>query len=122
MKLTIEMTNEDDIRDFIGRMFGFNKPADIKVYAAPTSKPDTAQDLPEGFMPAPKEVPFEEKKSEPDPAVSYEMVQQRAIVLVQAQKQKELQGLLQKHGLQALPELKAAPEKLAAFYKDMEVI
>jgi hypothetical protein len=50
------------------------------------------------------------------------MVQKKAISLVQAQRQPELRALLEKHGLQSLPELKDDPEKLAAFYKDVEVL
>ena len=78
-------------------------------------------------MPAPEDVPFEDEKPAPAPepapaAVSFETVQKAAIKLVQEQKQEALRGLLLKHGLQALPELKDDPEKRAAFYADMGVI
>lgn len=123
MKVTIELTTEEEIKTFYERMIAPGK-ASITVYAAPSPEPDPApQKLPEGFMPAPEETPFEEKKPEPAPApVTFEMVQKKAIALVQAQRQPELRALLEKYGLQGLPELKDDPEKLAAFYKDVEVL
>ena len=123
MKLTVELTTEEEIKTFYERMFAPGKP-NITVYAspAPAPEPDPApQALPEGFMPAPEGVPFEEKEA-PAPAVTFEMVQKKAIGLVQAQRQPELRALLEKHGLQALPDLKDSPEKMAAFYKDVEVL
>ncbi len=122
MKVTVELTNEEEIKTFYARMFEPEKP-NITMYATPASAPE--QDpLPEGFMPAPDVTPFDEKKPEPEPApvVTFEMVQKVAIKLVQEQRQPELRALLQKHGLQGLPELKDNPEKLAAFYKDVEVL
>lgn len=121
MKVTVELTTEEEIKAFYTRMFEPEKP-NITMYAAPAPDP-----LPEGFMPAPEEVPFAEEKPAPAPAaapaaVTFEMVQKAAIKLVQAQRQEEMRGLLNKYGLQSLPELKAAPEKLEAFYKDMEVL
>ena len=125
MKVTVELTTEEEIKTFYSRMFEPEKP-NITMFAAPAPKAEQ-QALPEGFMPAPEEVPFEEKKPAPAPepapaAVTFEMVQKAAIKLVQAQRQEEMRGLLNKYGLQSLPELKAAPEKLEAFYKDMEVL
>lgn len=125
MKVTVELTTEEEVKTFYARMFEPEKP-NITMYAAPASAPE--QDpLPEGFMPAPEEVPFADEKpvpaSEAAPAaVTFEMVQKKAISLVQAQRQPELRALLEKHGLQSLPELKDDPEKLAAFYKDVEVL
>ena len=59
MKLTVELTTEEEIKTFYERMFMPNKP-NITVYAAPASEPDPApQELPEGFMPAPENVPFQ---------------------------------------------------------------
>ena len=121
MKVTVELTNEEEIKTFYARMFEPEKP-NITMYAAPAPDP-----LPEGFMPAPEEVPFADEKPVPAPeaapaAVTFEMVQKKAISLVQAQRQPELRALLEKHGLQSLPELKDDPEKLAAFYKDVEVL
>lgn len=120
MKVTVELTNEEEIKTFYARMFEPEKP-NITMYAAPAPTPEP-DPLPEGFMPAPEETPFDEKKPEPAPVVTYEMVQNVAIKLVQEQRQPELRALLQKHGLQGLPELKDDPEKRAAFYADMGVI
>lgn len=125
MKVTVELTNEEEIKTFYARMFESEKP-NITMYAAPAPAPEP-DPLPEGFMPAPEEVPFAEEKPAPAPAatpaaVTFEMVQKAAIKMVQAQKQGEMRELLNKYGLQSLPELKAAPEKLAAFYADMGVI
>lgn len=122
MKVTVELTNEEEIKTFYARMFEPEKP-NITMYATSTKQ----EDLPEGFMPAPEEVPFADEKPVPAPeaapaAVTYEMVQNVAIKLVQEQRQPELRALLQKHGLQGLPELKDDPEKRAAFYADMGVI
>lgn len=123
MKVTVELTTEEEIKTFYARMFEPEKP-NITMYATSTTK---QEDLPEGFMPAPEEVPFADEKPVPAPeaapaAVTFEMVQKKAISLVQAQRQPELRALLEKHGLQSLPELKDDPEKLAAFYKDVEVL
>ena len=120
MKVTVELTNEEEIKTFYARMFEPEKP-NITMYAAPAPTPEP-DPLPEGFMPAPEETPFDEKKPEPAPTVTFEMVQKKAISLVQAQRQPELRALLEKHGLQGLPELKDDPEKRAAFYADMGVI
>lgn len=120
MKVTVELTNEEEIKTFYAHMFEPEKP-NITMYAAPAPTPEP-DPLPEGFMPAPEETPFDEKKPEPAPVVTYEMVQNVAIKLVQEQRQPELRALLQKHGLQGLPELKDDPEKRAAFYADMGVI
>ena len=131
MKVTIELNTEDEIKTFYERMFAPDKPH-ITMYATPAIEPDPApQELPEGFMPAPENVPFEDKPTpkapEPAPApkpapLSFDMVQAAAIKLVQAKKQEELRSLLQKYGVQALPELKDKPDDLAAFYKDLEVM
>ena len=127
MKVTIELTTEEEIKTFYERMIAPNKP-NITVYAAPAPEPDPAPSLPEGFMPAPENVPFQKENapkaagSAPAPVVTFEMVQKKAIKLVQEQRQPELRALLEKHGLQALPDLKDSPDKLAAFYKDVEVL
>lgn len=125
MKVTVELTTEEEIKTFYARMFEPDKP-NITMYAAPAPAPEP-QALSEGSMPAPEEVPFAEEKPAPalaaaPAAVTFEMVQKAAIKMVQAQKQEEMRELLNKYGLQSLPELKAAPEKLAAFYADMGVI
>lgn len=67
------------------------------------------------------------QQSEPAPAqtfkaVTFEEVTQAAIKKMDAGKQTELRALLQKYGVQALPELKAQPEKLNTFYADLEVL
>ena len=72
-------------------------------------------------MPAPEETPFDEKKPEPAPVVTYEMVQNVAIKLVQEQRQSELRALLQKHGLQGLPELKQEASRFVKAFIGLDV-
>ena len=135
MKVTVEMTESEEIRAFFAKIVqktaeNVQKP-NITVYAQPIP-----EQLPEGFKPAPEEVPFKDETpapaptpapalNAPEPAVkqiSYDEVAQAAIAKVHEQKQEPLRALLQKYGAQALPDLKDKPDQLAAFYKDLEVI
>ena len=139
MKLIVEMTDLEEIKAFCDRMGSSETKPNITVFATPAPAPEPAPQpappLPEGFQQAPESVPFNTAptaaSAQPAPqpvpqaqqtTVTFEMVQKAAIKMVQAQRQEEMRELLNKYGLQSLPELKAAPEKLAAFYADMGVI
>ena len=108
MKILVELNSPEELLRFFETMDPTKTPA-----AAPVSAPA-----------APDPVPFVEQQSEQKTfkAVTFEEVTQAAIKKMDAGKQTELRALLQKYGVQALPELKAQPEKLATFYADLEVL
>lgn len=137
MKVTVELSTPEEIRRFYERMFCEDKPkVNVTMFAEPKPEEPAPQPFPDGFKPAPESVPFpgasDSVESAPQPmmnapetktpAPSFDDVTQAAIKRVQAGKQAELRTLLQKYGVQALPELKDKPEQLAAFYKDLEVL
>ena len=122
MKLTIEMTDENDIRTFFERMYAPKNKPDITVYAAP-SVPDPESEPEPQPEPEPIAMPEPVPAQDPKPAaIDFDDVTKAAIRLMDTGKQTELRGLLQKYGVQALPELKDKPDKLALFAKDLEVI
>ena len=115
MKILVELNSPEELLRFFETMDPTKTPA-----AAPVSAPAAPVSAPA----APDPVPFVEQQSEQKTfkAVTFEEVTQAAIKKMDAGKQTELRALLQKYGVQALPELKAQPEKLATFYADLEVL
>ena len=93
----------------------------VTVVEAPEAKvpmPEPVQPAvaktPETVATALASVPVSEKK------VTRQEVQAKAIALMDAKKQEQLQALLQKYGVPALPSI--PEERLAAFMADMEAI
>ena len=84
------------------------------VQPAVAKAPETVAKAPETVATALASVPVSEKK------VTRQEVQAKAIALMDAKKQEQLQALLQKYGVPALPSI--PEERLAAFMADMEAI
>ena len=83
----------------------------------------TVVEAPEAKVPMPEPVqPAVEKTPETvaTAKVTRQEVQAKAIALMDAKKQDQLQALLQKYGVPALPSI--PEERLAAFMADMEAI
>lgn len=124
MKVIVELSSPEELLRFFETMepkksqieamapaaqnIGYQKP---EVLA---TAPQSAQDPAPAQTPAPAPAPAAK-------APSFEEVTKAAIRLMDAGKQPQLRALLQKYGVQALPELKNDPVKLAEFYADLEV-
>ena len=128
MKVTIELSSIDELRRVLNALDGFeSKPMPMMEPAAPKQQYQKPEVLPQ--VPAktvlPAMVPAPAPAAEPEKtykAVSFYDVTKAAIKLMDAGRQDDLRQLLVKYGVQALPELKTQPEKLAQFYSDLEVM
>ena len=128
MKVTIELSSIDELRRVLNALDGFeSKPMPMMEPAAPKQqyqKPEVLPQAPaETAAPAPEPAPA--PAAEPEKtykAVSFDDVTKAAIKLMDAGRQDDLRQLLVKYGVQALPELKTQPDKLAQFYSDLEVM
>ena len=128
MKVTIELSSIDELRRVLNALDGFeSKPMPMMEPAAPKQqyqKPEVLPQAPaETAAPAPEPAPA--PAAEPEKtykAVSFDDVTKAAIKLMDAGRQTDLRQLLTKYGVQALPELKTQPDKLAQFYSDLEVM
>ena len=120
MKILVELNSPEELLRFFETMDPTKAATPDPAPAAPVSAPAAPVSAPA----APDPVPFAEQQSEQKTfkAVTFEEVTQAAIKKMDAGKQTELRALLQKYGVQALPELKTQPEKLNAFYADLEVL
>lgn len=128
MKITVELNTIEEMEQFLVAMKakeepkqgGFDlkpmpmtesiTPAIVKTeYAKPEvlPTPPAADTSPE---PAPIKVP------------SFDDVTKAAVKLMDAGRQDDLRQLLIKYGVQALPELKDNPVKLAEFYAELDVM
>lgn len=124
MKVTIELSSIDELRRVLNALDGFeSKPMPMMEPAAlkqQYQKPEA-----ETAAPAPEPQPAPAPAAEPEKtykAVSFDDVTKAAIKLMDAGRQDDLRQLLVKYGVQALPELKTQPDKLAQFYADLEVM
>ncbi|HCG60508.1 MAG TPA: hypothetical protein DEV97_11010 [Lachnospiraceae bacterium] len=130
MKVTIELSSIDELRRVLNALDGFeSKPMPMMEPAAPKQqyqKPEVLPQAPaETAAPAPVPQPAPAPAAEPEKtykAVSFDDVTKAAIKLMDAGRQDDLRQLLVKYGVQALPELKSNPAKLAQFYSDLEVM
>ena len=130
MKVTIELRSIDELRRVLNALDGFDsKPMPMMEPAAPKQqyqKPEVLTQAPaETVVPAPEPQPAPAPAAEPEKtykAVSFDDVTKAAIKLMDAGRQNDLRQLLVKYGVQALPELKTQPDKLAQFYADLEVV
>ena len=133
MKVTIELSSIDELRRVLNALDGFeSKPMPMMEPAAPKQKPEVLpQDPTMTVLPAMVPAPAPEPQPAPAPAaepektykaVSFDDVTKAAIKLMDAGRQDDLRQLLVKYGVQALPELKTQPDKLAQFYSDLEVM
>lgn len=130
MKVTIELSSIDELRRVLNALDGFeSKPMPMMEPAAPKQQYQKSEVLPqapaETAAPAPEPQPAPAPAAEPEKtykAVSFDDVTKAAIKLMDAGRQDDLRQLLVKYGVQALPELKTQPDKLAQFYSDLEVM
>ena len=132
MKVTVELTSQEEIKAFYERMFNPDKPT--IVFATPKAEDPEPQKLPDGFKPAPESVPFtaasDTAGSAPQPMMNvpetkiptFKEVTDAALKWMDTGKQADLQALLQKFGVPALTYLKDSPDKLAEFYKELEAV
>lgn len=126
MKVIVELSSPEELLRFFETMEPKQEqikamaPAPAPAPAAPKQqyqKPEVLNAAPQSAPdPVPAPTPAASKQQ-----VSFEEVTRAAIRMMDAGKQNELRALLQKYGVQALPDLKSQPEKLAAFYHDLEV-
>lgn len=117
MKVIVELSSPEELLRFFETM----EPKKSQIEAMAPAAQNIEHQAPQPAAPtavAPEPAPA------PAPAVrvpSFEEVTKAAIKLMDAGKQPQLRALLQKYGVQALPELKNDPVKLAEFYADLEV-
>ena len=131
MKVTIELSSIDDLKRVVNALDGFeSKPMPMMEPAAPKQQYQKPEVLPQApaatttpaIEPAQAPAPAPESAEEPKKAPLFDDVTKAAIKLMDAGRQDDLRQLLVKYGVQALPELKTQPDKLAQFYSDLEVM
>lgn len=130
MKITVELNTIEEMEQFLAAMKakeapkqeGFDlKPMPMTESITPAiveyQKPEVLPEAPQ---------PTQQPAPEPEPvtikAPSFDDVTKAAVKLMDAGRQDDLRQLLVKYGVQALPELKDKPEKLSAFYAELEVM
>ena len=127
MKITVELNTIEEMEQFLTAMKAKEEPKqegfDLKPMPMTESitpaiveyqKPEV---LPEAPQPTQQPAPEPEKK-----VPSFDDVTKAAVKLMDAGRQDDLRQLLVKYGVQALPELKDKPDKLSAFYAELEVM
>jgi hypothetical protein len=123
MKITVELNTVEEMEQFLEAWKAKKEPKqegfDLKPMPMTESiTPAVVQtEAPAPTPAASKQQPEPEKKT-----VSIEDVTKAAVKLMDAGRQDDLRQLLIKYGVQALPELKDKPDKLAAFYAELEVM
>ena len=103
-------------------------PETVKAVSAVVEKPAKAQ--PQSTKPEPaakeqKPAAAQSQSTKPAPekkVPSMDDIKRRALSLMDAGRQPELEMLLKRYGVQSLPELEADPVKLAAFAADLEAM
>lgn len=106
-------------------------PETVKAVSAVVGKPAKAQ--PQSTKPEPaaaeqKPAAAQSQSTKPAPApekkasVSMDDIKRRALALMDAGKQPELEKLLRNYGVLSIPELEADPVKMAAFAADLEAM
>ena len=105
-------------------------PETVKAVSAVMEKPAKTQ--PQSTKPEPaaaeqKPAAAQSQSTKPAPAPekkvpSMDDIKRRALSLMDAGRQPELEQLLKRYGVQSLPELEADPVKLAAFAADLEAM
>lgn len=123
MKVIVELSSPEELLRFFETMDPKKSQIEAMAPAAQNIEHQKPEVLPEA--PAPAAAPTAvAPEPAPAPAVkapSFDEVTKAAIKLMDAGKQPQLRALLQKYGVQALPELRNDPVKLAEFYADLEV-
>lgn len=120
MKVIVELSSPEELLRFFETM----EPKKSQIEAMAPAAQNIEHQAPQPAAPAAPAPAAPEPAPAPAPAAkapSFEEVTKAAIKLMDAGKQPQLRALLQKYGVQALPELKNNPAKLAEFYADLEV-
>ena len=117
MQIVVTLNDAEELKKFVEMMGGGAAPASKKkaqAAAAPTPEPapvPAAEPKPElPWAPVPAAAP----------AVTRQAVQTQAIALMDAGKQEQLQALLKKYNVPALPSI--PEDQLAAFMADLEAV
>ncbi|MBQ6371223.1 MAG: hypothetical protein IJJ21_06565 [Firmicutes bacterium] len=105
-------------------------PETVKAVSAVVEKPAKAQSQstkPEPAATEQKPAAAQSQQAKPAPAPekktpSMDDIKRRALSLMDAGRQPELEMLLKRYGVQSLPELEADQTKLAAFAADLEAM
>ena len=120
MKITVELNTVEEMERFLEAWKAKKEPKQEGIELAPMPMMEPAAPKQQYEKPeAPQPAPEPEKTVR---AVSIEDVTKAAVKLMDAGRQDDLRQLLVKYGVQALPELKDKPDKLAAFYAELEVM
>ena len=116
MQIVITLNSIEEFQKFLGTMEsnGCTGKAEDKKDIA-TDNPITVQKTAE-----PQGAPVQTQAPAAVPAVSRQDIQKKAIALMDTGKQKELQELLKKYNVPALPSI--PDDQLSAFMADLEVL
>lgn len=113
MQIVVTLDSTEELKRFLETMGSETTPAPKKK----TKEKDTAPAAP---APAPEPAPEPESLPWDAPAVTRQAVQTKAIALMDAGKQEQLQALLKKYNVPALPSI--PEDQLAAFMADLEAV
>ena len=113
MQIVVTLDSTEELKRFLETMGSETTPAPKKK----TKEKDTAPAAP---APAPEPAPEPESLPRDAPAVTRQAVQTKAIALMDAGKQEQLQALLKKYNVPALPSI--PEDQLAAFMADLEAV
>lgn len=114
MQIVVTLNDVEELKKFVEMMGSGAAPAPKKkaqAAAAPTPEPEPA--------PAPAPAPAAPVPAAA-PTVTRQTVQTKAIALMDAGKQEQLQALLKKYNVPALPSI--PEDQLAAFMADLEAV
>lgn len=113
MQIVVTLNDTEELKKFVEMMSGAPAPSPKKkaqAPAAPAPEPVPTPAAPAPAAPVPAAAP----------AVTRQAVQTKAIALMDAGKQEQLQALLKKYNVPALPSI--PEDQLAAFMADLEAV
>ena len=121
MQIVITLNSAEELKRFLENMnievaVEHKEPAQTQTFTAAVSPAVVTAEA----APAPAPVPAPEPAPAPTKTITKQEVQAKAIAQMDAGKQAELQALLKKYGVPALPSV--PDDQLAAFYADLEVL
>ena len=130
MKITAEFNSLEEMYGFCEEVTGGKEPKPTKAKKAKATEPapEPAPAVKPESIPAPEPAAVPEPVPEPKTDVkkiTLQDVTAKAIPLIDAGRQGDLQALLTKYGVPALPSLMTLPDpekKLAEFLKDLEAL
>ena len=128
MKITAEFNSLEEMYGFCEEVTGGkeSKPAKAKKVKAAEPAPEPAPAVKPESISAPESAAVPEEKPAPsEKKITLQDVTAKAIPLIDAGRQGDLQALLTKYGVPALPSLMNLPDpekRLAEFLKDLEAL